>query len=188
MVAPLLEKYGYTGWFLIPTQFINVSPPLQKSYARDHFIDFHEDFPDGRIAMSWAEIKELDKHHVIVSHTRNHVRLRSGLEKEILRKEIIGSKADLEQRLHHEIKCFGWVGGEVASYDGTAAVYIREARYQYALLTKCGPILPRTSPYQLHRIFLGPDWPSCILQMHMSGILDILYYPQRNRINTITSI
>ena len=187
VVAPLLEKYGYTGWFLIPTQFIDVPAPLQKSYAKEHLIDYKENFSDGRIAMSWEEIRELEKGHVIVSHTRNHVRLRSGLQKEIMKEEIIGSKADLEKRLHHEIKCFGWVGGEMTSYDGTAAKYIRESHYQFALLTKCGPILPRTSSYQLHRIFLGPDWPNCIVLMHMSGILDILYYPQRKRINTVTA-
>ena len=188
MVAPLLEKYGYTGWFLIPSQFIEVPPSLQKDYAKDHLIDFHEDYSDSRIAMSWEEIRELDKHHVIVSHTRNHVRLKSDLQKEFLKKEILGSKADLENRLNHEIKCFGWVGGEMTSYDHTAAKYINEARYQYALLTKCGPILPRTSRYQLHRIFLGPDWPTNIVQMHLSGIMDILYYSQRQRINRVTRV
>jgi peptidoglycan/xylan/chitin deacetylase (PgdA/CDA1 family) len=188
VLAPLLEKYEYTGWFLIPTHFIDVPASHQKDYAMDHLIDFHEYYPDNRIALSWEEIRELDKRHVIVSHTRNHVRLRSGLQKEILNKEILGSKADLEQKLGHEIKCFGWVGGEMASYDRTAAKCIREAGYHYAFMTKCGPILQGTYRHQLHRTFLDSDWPKGIVQLHLSGILDMLYYPQRKRINWMTSV
>jgi len=188
VAAPLLEKYGYRGWFFIPTQFIDVPASLQKAYAMEHLIDFYEDYPDGRIAMSWEEIKELDKNHVIVSHTRNHVRLRPGLQKEILKREILGSKADLEQILDHKIECFGWVGGELTSYDRIAAKFICESGYRFSFLTKSGPILPWTSRYQLHRTFLGPDWPSGIVQLHLSGILDVLYYPQRKRINRMTSV
>jgi peptidoglycan/xylan/chitin deacetylase (PgdA/CDA1 family) len=186
VIAPLLEKYGYTGWFLIPSHFIDVPVSQQKTWATEHLIDFYQDYPDGRIAMSWKEIKELDKHHVIVSHTRNHMRLRSGLPEKIFYKEIVGSKADLEQRLEHEIKCFGWVGGEMASYDRKAARCITNAGYDYALMTKSGPILPWTSRYQLHRTFLGSDWPGRNVKLHLSGILDVLYYPQRKRINRMT--
>ena len=153
VVFPILNKYGFTGWFLIPTSFIDEVPHLQVNFAQEHLIDIKQKYQDHRIAMSWEEIKQLDEEHVIVSHTKTHIRLKPGLHTTLLEEEIYGSKERLERKLGHSVDCFGWVGGEISSYDRTAAQIIAESGYRYAFMTKAGPILPRANNYQLHRIF-----------------------------------
>jgi peptidoglycan/xylan/chitin deacetylase (PgdA/CDA1 family) len=187
-VAPLLEKYGFTGWFLVPTGFINAHVDKQSAYCSSHNITFGYDYGDGRRAMTWNEIKDLDHKHVVVSHTRNHLRLGESVPEDKVKTEIIGSKKILEEILGHEIMCFGWVGGEVDTYSATAYKWIQKAGYKFSFMTKAGPILPNTSTQNLHRIFLGSSWPIHIVKLHFSGVVDILYYKQRAKIKRRTSL
>lgn len=184
--APLLEKYGFTGWFLVPTDFIDAPVDKQSAYCLSHDITFGYDYGDGRRSMTWNEIKDLDNKHVVVSHTRSHLRLGESVPEDKLKTEIIGSKKILKEKLGHDIIFFGWVGGEVDSYSGTAYRWIQKAGYKYSFMTKAGPILPNTSTQNLHRIFLGSNWPLHIVKLHFSGVLDILYYKQRAKINRRT--
>jgi peptidoglycan/xylan/chitin deacetylase (PgdA/CDA1 family) len=188
IVAPLLEKYGFTGWFFVPTDFISTPVDKQSAYCLSHNITFGYDYGDGRRAMTWNEIKDLDNKHVLVSHTRSHLRLGESVPEDRLKTEIIGSKKILEEKLGHDIMCFGWVGGEVDSYSATAYKWIQKAGYKFSFMTKAGPILPNTSTQNLHRIFLGSNWPLYIVKLHFSGVLDILYYKQRAKINRRTSL
>jgi peptidoglycan/xylan/chitin deacetylase (PgdA/CDA1 family) len=185
-IAPLLEKYGFTGWFLIPTDFIDVPANLQADYSKNHNICFKYDYGKDRLAMSWEEIKEIDQKHVVVSHTRSHLRLSEKTPEYILKTEIVGSKRILEEILQHEITCFGWVGGEVDSYSANAYKWIQKTGYKFSFMTKSGPILPNTCTQNLHRIFLGANWPLHIVKLHLSGVLDILYYKQRAKVNRRT--
>ena len=66
VLAPMLEKYGFIGWFWVITSFINSPIPDQLSFAEHHDIDMlTHDYPDGRYAMTWDEIRQLDKKHEI---------------------------------------------------------------------------------------------------------------------------
>ncbi|HIF95001.1 MAG TPA: polysaccharide deacetylase family protein [Myxococcales bacterium] len=85
-VAPLLEKYGFTGWFFVPSQFVDTPDAEQWTFANEHAIEpFGDDYLGDRIALSSDEVRDLDtRGHVIGSHTRHHVRLESKLRKKEL--------------------------------------------------------------------------------------------------------
>ncbi len=129
VLAPMLEKYGFIGWFWIITNFINAPIPDQLNYAEHHDIDMlTHDYPDGRYAMTWDEIRQLDKKHVVASHTRSHTLLTS-LSPEVQRQEVIGSQQDFEKNLGHPVR--GFVSLTGPAYGENAAIdrLIDEAGY-----------------------------------------------------------
>ena len=133
-IAPLAERYGFIGWFFIPSGFINCPVAEQRDFANAHNLGIStDDYSDGRIAMTWDELRELDKKHVIASHTQNHERLTRESTDEELEREIITSKRDLEAQLGHEVSTFCWLYGAEVGVNPRADEYLRRAGYKYLL-------------------------------------------------------
>lgn len=129
---PLLEKYGFIGWFFIATGFVNTLPKKQKEFALKHSLVLVKDeYEDGRYALSLEEIKELDKHHVIASHTKTHTLLTLSSTEEDIKREIIESKDDLEGALNHNIDAFCWLGGEEYNHNVVASKIVLQAGYRF---------------------------------------------------------
>ena len=91
VAAPLLDKYGFHGWFFVPVDFVSAPPSEQLSFSGAHQIG-----PDStslraeRAAMSWAELRDLDRRqHVIGCHTRSHRRMSPELTDEVLEYEYL---------------------------------------------------------------------------------------------------
>lgn len=134
IMFPLLEKYGFIGWFHIPTKFLDIPISEQKQFADDHVIEIFKDEEykdDKRYAMTWDELREIDKNHVIGSHTQTHFRVKLDTPENQIKDEIIGSKHKLEEKLQHEIEIFCWLGGEDFRCNTVASKYIGEAGYKY---------------------------------------------------------
>lgn len=111
VMAPLLEKYGFVGWYFIITEFIKASIPDQLPLALSHHINMKtREYPDGRYALSWDEIKQLSKKHVIASHARNHSEL-STLTEEVRQQEIQGSQDDFRKYFGRPVKGFSSLRG-----------------------------------------------------------------------------
>ncbi len=182
VAAPLLEKHGFVGWFLIPLAFIDAPREKQGEYAADHRIAWSRAPGDDLGAMSWEDIRRLDQRHVVGCHTYSHVRLSADLSAEELDHEIKAAKHCLEQRLGHVLSVFCWVGGEEWSYSASAARTIREAGYQVCFLNTNGVIRPRTDLLQLHRTNTEAYHPLWFVRHSLSGFLDLIYGPQRDRI------
>jgi peptidoglycan/xylan/chitin deacetylase (PgdA/CDA1 family) len=131
VLLPLIEKYGFIGWFWMITTFINTPIPDQLAYAEHHEIDMvtHE-YPDGRYALTWDELRQIDKKHVIASHTRSHTLL-SGLPPEVQYQEVVGSQEDFKKNLGHPVR--GFVSLTGPAYGETPAVdrLIDEAGYDF---------------------------------------------------------
>tara|TARA_B100001057_G_scaffold488327_1_gene572491 strand:- start:1084 stop:1944 length:861 start_codon:yes stop_codon:yes gene_type:complete len=187
VAAPLLEKYGFTGWFFIPTDFPNVQVNEQITFMNNHSISPRVSYYDGRMAMTWNEIQQLDKKHVIGCHSKTHYRMVVSTTKNKLQSEIIESKRILEEKLSHTVNIFCWVGGEELSYSSQAAQTIREAKYKYSFMTNCMPITIHTDPLQLQRNNVETSWSINLVKFALCGIMDILYIPKRKRVNKLTS-
>jgi len=188
IATPLLEKYGFIGWFFIPPGFVDTPLEAQNQFAREHDIvsDCRVSLED-RIAISWEEALELKKKHVLGCHTLTHHRMAPEDSDGTLDNEIIESKLMMEQRLNHPIDIFCWVGGEEQSYTRKAAQYIQKAGYRYSFMTNTAPILPHTSPFQLQRTNVEAFWPLDIIKFQLCGIMDLLYIPKRKRVNQLTN-
>jgi peptidoglycan/xylan/chitin deacetylase (PgdA/CDA1 family) len=153
----------------------------------NHSIKTRENYNDGRMAMTWNEIQQLDKKHVIGCHTKTHHRMVASTPKNQLQSEIRVSKRILEEKLGHTVDIFCWVGGEELSYSGQGAQTIREATYKYSFMTNCMPITIHTNPLQLQRYNVESRWPINLVKFTLSGVMDLLYMPKRKRVNKLTS-
>jgi len=184
VAAPLLEKYGFTGWFFVPPAFLSCPVEDQQSFARASAIIHFEREP--RVAMTWDQARQLATRHTVGCHSLTHVRLASSLGEERLASEIVGSKTVLERELDMPVSSFCWVGGEEWAYSREAARYICEAGYDWALMTNTLPAWRRTDPLQLQRTNVEAWDPSEVVRFQLSGLMDVYYAAKRRRINELT--
>lgn len=129
--APLLERYGFIGWFFIITGFLNSTVANQLVYAQGHEIDMEtREYPDGRYAFTWEQVRELDRKHVIASHARSHTQL-SILDPAAVEREVVGSQEDFEKRLGHKVRAFASLTGPSYGENSTADRFIAAAGYDF---------------------------------------------------------
>lgn len=176
VAKPLLEKYGFMGWFFVPVGLIGTGNCKLQDKTNTKDCSY----------MNWEDILKLSKYHIIGCHTFTHCRLYSNTSEYKLKGEIVNSKEILEQKLNKKIDVFCWVGGEEKTYTAKAAKYIRKAGYKYSFMTNNKPIFPRTNRFQLQRTNIEVDWPLSLVKFYLSGIMDIIYTGKRNRVSRIT--
>src|SRR5262249_28296934 len=100
VVAPLLEKHGFIGWFFVPIDFVDTPRAKQREYGKEHYIFWGTGPGDDLGAMTWDDVRRVDRNgHVIGCHTKTHVRLSTSLTPEELDREIPQAKRRLEQEL-----------------------------------------------------------------------------------------
>lgn len=178
IAAPILEKYGFVGWFFIPIGLMNLESnsfdsDKEKSIACD-------------TALTESQLKYLDTHHIVGSHTESHCRLSKSNSLEKLKTEIIGSQKRMEKILGHPIPTFCWVGGEEESYSAAAAELIKTS-YKYSFMTNNSVIRPTENPLQLQRTNIEAENPLCLLRFQLSGLMDVFYMKKRKRVNKLTA-
>jgi hypothetical protein len=129
VLVPLLEKYGFVAWFFMITGFLNCPVPNQRTWAEHHDVDMvtHE-YSDGRYALTWEELRQLDQKHVIASHTRSHTLL-SQLSPEVQYQEVLGAQEDLRKNLGHRVRAFVSLTGPAYGENLAIDRLINEAGY-----------------------------------------------------------
>ncbi|MGE0393557.1 MAG: polysaccharide deacetylase family protein [Vicinamibacterales bacterium] len=174
VAAPLLEEFGFTGWFFVPSQFI-------------------EDGHDGsggsvppKPCITVDQLRALADRHVIGCHTRTHTRLRKSVGEAKLREEIVGGRAHLESLLGRPVRTFCWVGFEEDAYSATAQRCIEEAGYDLAFMCNTGPIAKGDHRLQLERGNVEADYPLPVVAFQLSGLMDLLYLARRRRVHAVT--
>lgn len=142
VAAPLLDKYGLTGIFLIVTDWVDCPIDDQLQYAEDHQISLPgSSWELKQKAMSWEQISNLaDRGHKIASHTRTHRRFTEKDLPEVVHAEVQRSKAILEDRLRQPVEIFSWVGGEFSVYQPKVLRAVQESGYNFVLSTFGMPI------------------------------------------------
>lgn len=188
-VAPLLEKYGHVGWFMLVSDFIDQPPHLQREFVRSNTIAadaMHYD--DGRYAMTWDDARRLASMHVVGCHTRQHRRLGESLTSDELSREITMAKGELELRLGAPVTSFAWVGGEEHSYSAAAAEVIRAAGFEFSLLTNSGLLRPGFEKLQITRTNIEARFEPDLVEFQISGAMDIVHWPVRRRVRAKTTL
>lgn len=132
VLLPLLDRYGWIGWFFVITGFVQTPPHRQFEFAAAHDIDMttREYERDGRYAMSWEELRLIARRHVIASHTRTHVSLAT-LSLEDRASEVLGAQQDLRQHLGRPARTFASLGGPAYGQDPITDRLIDQAGYQF---------------------------------------------------------
>ncbi len=128
---PLLKRYGFIGWFFVATAFVGTPAAEQPAFiARRKLAVVANEYPDGRFALNWDELKELDRHHVIASHTRHHSQILIE-DSAALEGEIVGSQQDFEAHLGHRVRSFASLSGTPYGENPRADHLIKTAGYQF---------------------------------------------------------
>lgn len=174
VAAPILERYGWRGWFLVPVGFLD-----------EPRAEFVRQQPRGGelTPMSWDELRSLDRQgHVVGCHTYSHHTLPPDTPTEVRERELVYAKRRLETELGHPIETFSWVWGREGDYHALAARAIVQAGYRQAFLTTPGLIHPGDNPTQLPRTNVEARFPLWLVRYQLSGIPDVLGSAKRHRI------
>lgn len=128
---PLLEKHGLTGWFFVASGYASCSIRDQIAFSRQNTLKLIPDeYADGRYAMSWDEMRDLDGRHVVASHTRNHVRI--AIDDAVgMEGEIVGSQDDFSANLGHPVRSFAWLLSGTHGQSPLTDACLARARYEF---------------------------------------------------------
>ncbi|MBV9912412.1 MAG: polysaccharide deacetylase family protein, partial [Sinobacteraceae bacterium] len=133
VLAPLLDRYGFVGWFWLITGFLNSPVPQQRDFAEHHDIDMQtHEYPDGRYALTWQEVRLLSRRHVMACHSRSHTLL-APLSPEQQREEIVGPQADFRRELGRPARAFVSLTGPAYGENVVTDRLIDEAGYELVL-------------------------------------------------------
>jgi peptidoglycan/xylan/chitin deacetylase (PgdA/CDA1 family) len=146
VILPLLDELGLVGWFFVITGFIDAPVEQQLTYANLHDIgmDLNE-YLDGRYAMSWVELREVDKRHVVASHALSH-QFVDPMDEATRRDEIIGSQNSFRKELGHPVRTFVLRGGPGFGEDPSVDKLVLEAGYQFQFSNFQIQKLPQPAP------------------------------------------
>ena len=162
--APLLEKYGFTGWFFVSSGLA-----------------------DGTEYMTYKHMRNLhERGHVLGIHTFSHHRMDEADTQEILSHEIAEARTYLCDKTGVDTDIFCWCGGEENTYTKKASDLIRE-NYSWGFMTNNEPVVPQTDHYQLQRTNVEARWPLVSAKLQLSGLMDHLYRKKRERVNAVTA-
>jgi peptidoglycan/xylan/chitin deacetylase (PgdA/CDA1 family) len=176
VAAPLLEKYGFTGWFFVPAGWIAERIASNREAA---------DQVGDQKTLTTEQVRHLDSSHVVGCHTETHCRLASDLPEEKVRFETLGAKRSLEDILGRTVDIFCWVGGEEYTYSKTASDLIRQA-YSLGFMTNTAVVRRGTDPMQIQRTNIEAENPLSLVRFQLTGFLDLIYLPKRRRVNRLT--
>jgi peptidoglycan/xylan/chitin deacetylase (PgdA/CDA1 family) len=132
VMRPLLERHGLIGWFFVATAYLSCPPKDQLAFgAARNLATMPGEYADGRYALSWDEVRALDRAgHVVASHTRNHVRVSDG-DAAALEEEIVGAQADLIREVGHPVRSFAWLLGAAFGESPLADAALGRAGYEF---------------------------------------------------------
>ncbi len=135
VILPILDKYNFTGWFYIPSFFMDIAREDQILFSNTHELTVtdQESYPDGRVALNWEELREIAERHEVCCHTGNHYQITRDSPDEDMYREIVEAKHRLENQIGREVDVFCWLYGEEYNYNVRAQKYLKEAGYKYVL-------------------------------------------------------
>ncbi|MBD5460659.1 MAG: polysaccharide deacetylase family protein [Lachnospiraceae bacterium] len=135
VMLPILDKYHFTGWFYLPSFYMDVPVEEQIAFSDAHELDLidKELYPDKRVAMNWDEVREIASRHEICCHTGTHFQIFPDTPEEDMYREIVLSKKKLEEEIGREVQLFCWLYGANYGYNVRAQKFLKEAGYKYVL-------------------------------------------------------
>jgi peptidoglycan/xylan/chitin deacetylase (PgdA/CDA1 family) len=191
VAAPLLERFGLTGWFMVPSGFLDCPPALQREFAAFHALPgaFREvPAADGRVAMTWSEVQDLAaRGHVIGCHTMTHRRLGPGIGGETLNDETAVAAARISRFVGRDVSSFAWVGGEPESYSESSIRAVLRAGFRFSLHSCGGTTHATVSAGNVFRNNVEDRWPVALAQMQLSSLNSLLTLRSRRRILGVLS-
>ncbi|TMJ96082.1 MAG: polysaccharide deacetylase family protein [Actinobacteria bacterium] len=139
---PVLQAHGYPATVFVPTAYLDEPRPLpheRRLVAR------------GIVnrTLDWGELAELVAEGVSIgSHGVSH-RVLTALEPDEAVREIVESKARLEERLGAPVQAFAYPKGAAGQFDGAHVSAVRAAGYDLAFTSVSGANGDSADPMEL---------------------------------------
>ena len=186
VAAPLLEEFGFTGWFMVPAAVPDLSPEQEEGFASEQLIPHAPPRAGEKLFVTWEDLRSLHSAgHQICCHSYHHKRLSAALSDEELDEEIGRSRRVFEERLGFAIDSFAWVGGEEYSFSRGAFDRMMREGYARVFSGNCLPILPKQSPFFLERNHADAAFSLNELRLSVGGLYDALYTAKRRRVTRL---
>jgi peptidoglycan/xylan/chitin deacetylase (PgdA/CDA1 family) len=130
---PELRQRGMVGVFFVPTRYVNAG---------------------GALLMNWEQVLEMDRAGMeFGGHTISHEDLTKANLQEA-RRQLVESKAELEEKLGHPIAAFSYPFG---AYNARIVAETQAAGYQAAVILCCGFKIKSAQLLTLPRIRISYD-------------------------------
>lgn len=98
VAAPVCEALGLVGWFLPPTGLVDCPVAEQRDFCERNDVDLPDEQPgDGRIALTWAELEQIGRRHVLGAHTASHAVPDDVLDDAAVERELVAPRRALER-------------------------------------------------------------------------------------------
>lgn len=164
--APILRALGIPAVIFLPTGFLGTGRALP------HDEHLRADGIDNPV-LTWEEARALPDLGVEVgSHGESH-RMFSRLPLVEARREILGSRRLLEERLGRPVRAFAYVKGGRDSYTPEVVRAVEEAGYQVAFTGITGPASPRDPRFEVPRYNVEP-LPAATFERLLLGDCDLM--------------
>jgi peptidoglycan/xylan/chitin deacetylase (PgdA/CDA1 family) len=181
IAAPTLERRGLRAIFAIPATFPGVPDDQQEEWFSRHIYPAPTELHPRveRRALTWAQARDLiSSGHRICSHGHDHAILRPDTPPEVIGREVVESRKNIERELEGvTVDGFCWAGA-VDPHADDADRLIRST-YAYSLGNNAHRISGGTSMYNIPRINLEASWPLEVIDLQVSGAMDLLFAVRR---------
>jgi len=144
---------------------------------RDYFLEtFKISQLDNDSAMSWKEIKEIQKKHIIGNHTINHPNFKNETENTIT-KQLAETKKVLKEKLGCEDIYFAYPDGDIGVDKEFIENQLKNLGYKYAFTTQRGVWKSDDNSYFIKRIpiYYWDDLATFVNKIHGINIEDNLH-------------
>jgi peptidoglycan/xylan/chitin deacetylase (PgdA/CDA1 family) len=189
VAAPILEEFGFTGWFMVPASVPDIHIEEQRAFSRHALIPFLDESPSGRVFMDWQELSSLrDRGHVVAVHSLKHKRLGSYRTTNELKEEIQQSRDVFGEKLGAAPDTFAWVGGESHAFSKQAFDLMFQAGYRRVFSTNCFPITGRETSMCLERNHVDAAFTLNEVRLSIGGAYDLVYFTKRRRIRELLGV
>jgi peptidoglycan/xylan/chitin deacetylase (PgdA/CDA1 family) len=166
--AHILGEYSLPATFFVPTGFVGT----------DHVFPWDRNLP--RLAnLTWDDVREMARMGFeIGSHSVSHANF-GNISVDEARRELIVSRAVLEERLGLPVRWFAYPFGAIDHFRRELLPVVQETGYQGCLSGYGGFIYPEMDTRLLPREPV-PSFKSLLnLELHLAGCLDWMYALKR---------
>lgn len=134
VAAEVCAELGIAGWFAVCTGFVDCPVPEQEVFARSHWIALADPpAPDERLAMTWPEVAQLSRDHVVFPHTASHDGIAETVTDGDLDREVSEPKRRMDAVTGRSSAPFAWMGGTPYGTSARHDDAVLRAGYRYVV-------------------------------------------------------
>lgn len=170
LAIEVLNKRNISAYFFVVPAFIDTPKKDQKKYfienIRPVINPFIDDDINDFLALSWDDLEEISKKHILGCHTYSHTMIKDSLNEDDLKKEVLKSKEIIENSIKFKISSFCSINNTLLTI-GKKEKQLIEKNYSYHFTTFGGNNL-NIDPFLIKRINIESHWLKGALKFALS--------------------